>query len=77
MNDEISLRVDREQEDLLLAVLIKAIAEELSTLRATQTQISVYGPDRRSALTGVVGQISRRHALLEELLRQAKAQAKR
>ena len=69
----ITLTVAPEKFDLAYTLLARFKASELSDLRRSQTQLSVYG-DRRVSLAGEPAAIQARMELLEDLLTQLKAQ---
>lgn len=72
----IRLSIERDDVPVVRRLLLKIQAGELSDLRRTQTQLSVYG-DRRASMEGEPAAIESRLAVVTDLLAQIDAQVER
>ena len=68
----ITLSIDEHDIPVVKRLLLKIQASELSDLRRTQTQLSVYG-DRRASMAGEPAEIETRLAVISGLLAQIDA----
>ncbi len=72
----IRLSIERDDVPVVRRLLLKIQAGELSDLRRTQTQLSVYG-DRRASMEGEPAAIESRLAVVTDRLAQIDAQVER
>jgi hypothetical protein len=70
----ITLAIDENDVPVVKRLLLKIQAGELSELRRTQTQLSVYG-DRRAGMAGEPAAIEGRLDVVARLIAQIDAQA--
>ena len=68
----ITLTIDEDDIAVVKRLLLKIQASELSDLRRTETQLSVYG-DRRAGMAGEPAAITARIEVLSDLLAQIDA----